>query len=757
MWRIKSVEVKNFKGFENFEIDFSNNKVIILGGKNGYGKTTIFDAIELVVTGRIERMSGYCQLFDQRKNLNNDEYKPLIFNVNDDYVKVAITLVNDNRIITLYRQALSKDLRNPVSFEMFSELHKVENGDDIIVEGEDLWKGEMSTLYNNYSFIHYISQEEATSFLKSSQKDRSQMLKSLFNTSVYDAKLAKTTAFKKVIDKLISKEKENRAIKISELENLKKFKFEQELKQTAYISIFDNIDILWDVESPQLTNEDFLLLLRDGGEIDTLSLYISERSNIKQYKLNKTINRLRDELKDLAFFIYYKDNPLLEGFTRVLNEMKPSIENLSSDTIEEFKFDIPDEVLQSVEIPDYLPRLVEMKKEHKELSEYDKSWSDLLGKRDIVARKLLSDHNLLIREESQHKCPLCGTIFPDVDSLLKNINKTSQLQYSVSDKMNTMFMKNIYVFRNDIMENVLSRSISFYESKGITKEDVKRYVEVKNRQYENLEDLQHIIKMKFIPEDTLEQTEEKLCLTFNTLYKEIAEIDDINRLLDYDLRYGKYIRSDITLDDIKNKKNYLFSVWNHKLFTNIDSLEKEIEEYSKKLEKYTKLSSETVKVHKAIKSAKKEYLDRIVNNVEILFFIYSGRIMQDCYYGRGLFIDTDLEGNNLFLSSKQDSHVDALYNMSSGQLVASMIAFTMAINKLYSTVPILAIDDPLQTIDDINMWGLMETIRRDFRDYFMLFSTHEDRYGEFLRYKFDKMGIKAKFYNVKDYRENREE
>lgn len=52
--------------------------------------------------------------------------------------------------------------------------------------------------------------------------------------------------------------------------------------------------------------------------------------------------------------------------------------------------------------------------------------------------------------------------------------------------------------------------------------------------------------------------------------------------------------------------------------------------------------------------------------------------------------------------------------MSSGQLVSIAVAFLLSLNKLYDKSKFLAIDDPVQTIDDINFGGLIETIRHEF-------------------------------------------
>ena len=56
---IKRLYVENYKLFSRKEIDFSNALLSVFDGPNGYGKTSIFDAVELLVTGKISRVKDF--------------------------------------------------------------------------------------------------------------------------------------------------------------------------------------------------------------------------------------------------------------------------------------------------------------------------------------------------------------------------------------------------------------------------------------------------------------------------------------------------------------------------------------------------------------------------------------------------------------------------------------------------------------------------------------------------------------------------
>ncbi|MEE6132822.1 SMC family ATPase [Priestia sp. GS2] len=72
---IGKIILNNFRIFRGIhEFDFSNKKVIVVEGPNGHGKSTIFDAINWVISGRISRYVGSSEHQQFNYIINNDAY-----------------------------------------------------------------------------------------------------------------------------------------------------------------------------------------------------------------------------------------------------------------------------------------------------------------------------------------------------------------------------------------------------------------------------------------------------------------------------------------------------------------------------------------------------------------------------------------------------------------------------------------------------------------------------------------------------------
>ena len=78
MITINRLYIENYKLFSQKEIDFSGALLSVFDGPNGYGKTSIFDAIELLITGKISRIKE-CESIDGKTG-----YKTIFFAQNSE-------------------------------------------------------------------------------------------------------------------------------------------------------------------------------------------------------------------------------------------------------------------------------------------------------------------------------------------------------------------------------------------------------------------------------------------------------------------------------------------------------------------------------------------------------------------------------------------------------------------------------------------------------------------------------------------------
>lgn len=57
-WKIVRIKASSFKAFKQVTLNLDGSSLLTLDGPNGYGKTSIFDAIELLLTGKIKRVEN---------------------------------------------------------------------------------------------------------------------------------------------------------------------------------------------------------------------------------------------------------------------------------------------------------------------------------------------------------------------------------------------------------------------------------------------------------------------------------------------------------------------------------------------------------------------------------------------------------------------------------------------------------------------------------------------------------------------------
>ena len=146
-----------------------------------------------------------------------------------------------------------------------------------------------------------------------------------------------------------------------------------------------------------------------------------------------------------------------------------------------------------------------------------------------------------------------------------------------------------------------------------------------------------------------------------------------------------------------------------------------------------------------------DYKNITLKQLRVPLLIYTGKILQDYQNGLGVFVSKD----EMRFVSNGDAKHDILNTFSSGQLSGFVLAFLFAMNKQYikassDDIGFILIDDPVQTMDDINISSLIEVLRNDFSDKQIILSTNEMDKENYILYKFYKYNKIGQSFNVKE-------
>lgn len=749
--KILRLQLRNFKGFSQLDMPLSADSVI-LGGMNGFGKTTLFDAIELLFTGKIGRLDSYCRTLTNRKYSLSQNVVPLVNNMEDDTVSVSGLISIGEKKMFIKRQAMVTDMKNPINFSPFDTLYYLdaEMKDYVPLDAKSVKSLQLDKLKNDYNFLNYLSQEETLSFLKCKDADRAQSLQSLFNTERFDLPMEK-------IMKIIKALNDNMGSKQSKIKQLDKDISQLQQKRGSestcinYIQLCKN-DSEWDQEKPNLSYEDYNSFVSEGGVLDNLNYYIKYEKDFRQYNKNGIITHLLlpNTIDNIIFYIKSKNSIGIFNQYKKWRELRKLLLDSTVSTLGSIKLsdlDFFKGMVTAECISESKEKVGTFRNAAKASGDLRILVSDLISRRDSFVN-VISSYKGSINISS---CPVCGTAYKDASQLwnsIINYKDKFEGQFADINKGLTSHFENLKKY---LIDALVSPIDNFFAEKGINDDMLTRFT---LQDTVALEKDIKILEQLSVNIDTSKQEQELLNDIENQLKKMTATVpDDINyQLLTQTYNsYVRYLNTELFTDEnIENKRQYLISQWNMRASEMLkdklkmkDKLDKDIEIFNDKKTKITLLNKE-------LKAQHAKYLNKVIDNIQILFYIYSGRILQESYFGRGLFLKPEIEKKRiLFVSGKyNDNELDALYNMSSGQLVAVAISLMLSLNKLYSDTKLIAIDDPVQTIDDINLWGLMETLRHDFKDYFILLSTHEKNFGQLLDYKFRKMNMNSQYIDM---------
>ncbi|MCB9062328.1 MAG: AAA family ATPase [Halobacteriovoraceae bacterium] len=772
-FRIERIGIDNFKIFSKyFEQSFNGNDLIVFDGPNGFGKTSVFDAVELALTGIIRRLDIYD---DAVKNKMKAHSFPFINSESRDFF-IKIELVSDSgRLIIcryLKKEQIGQKDKGKIKWERIC-LGKLNSWDDSYENATDLNQKQLEGLLGIreldriFNVFFYVQQEENTFFLKRSENDRKEYLNILFDVEKESKLLEK-------IKKLLKFQKDY----VSEIEvNIKKA---EEKKVTAdantkienlpYEKLFVDDEHEWDKESPDFAKITYKNVVEGIGNIQKLRQsssefkkqkealkirsYLSSPNFIKNYALREKYEDKLDEIeahinegKQIGTVLKtIKQNKHLE--VNFWNDQKSFLEGITS--------------LDIQVIVDQIKVYVDQKGNHDKLESTRTEINRY--------RKSLSEKYKEYIKESQDKkdmeCPLCGNEWTDFQGLMNGIDSAEKRFMSNNQASLKSILDNISKYVNQV-ELELQKKVDtiFYPE-----DEILTSIRTSERSKTNFAELNAFLKsnkIKILSLDKLKSIKDlkelsKSATEFQTeLEQEIESLmvieDDL--YTKFETIFVKYFEQSLEkLEKMESTKmgdklKYIAVKYLEYSNSKNTEIDKEILKLNNDKTTVVEKVKNIKKIQSVYESKIKEHISKIISDISIPFYINSGRILQEFHGGSGIFVRMGSgKSDGVKFYSDIDLENDPLYSLSSGQISSLVLAFCLTLNDVYREhyMGMLLIDDPIQTMDEINTITFIDLIRNNFSDRQFIISTHEDNFSSLVRYKFAQNDAKVSVVRMKE-------
>ncbi len=767
--KINKIRIRNFKVFKDFFIDFDSLDTIVFDGPNGFGKTTIYDAIELVFTGKIRRYSALKSgLIDNRQTFTEN---PFYYEdaAEGENISIQIQLTSNQIVYILERVAQFDQIDGTIDFGIYNLYTKTDfdAGESTLIEDEQAYLSEIfgTNYHSNFQFLNYVEQEECLFLLKNSDKNRKNHIAHLFDLKEFELKIKRIETLKRRIDLLCNSAKKSEIDLLEQQIKLIKENLLTNVSESEYLKLFQNNDFDWDRENLEINNIDYQAVAGTNGILDRIKLVITRKDIFKHHRRNSGINYLfenrqlvKDYFKYSNFFARKDEFRILKDEVTALQSLISQLKNLNNQNLEN-PIDLSG---YTFIVTDYKDRFSQAKEELlnilKELSGLDRIYADISISRNLLKEKLIT---LRDNGDANGECLLCGFDWETIEGLLNQIEvKATQIRNINSDKSNR-FETSFTTFKTGILQELVDMLNQRLSNITFDTAFVDELLKIENNHFnqliKTLDFLQFdysrylnqlpiheaiILMQEFIEEITtlkVNVEEHLIELDFQDIFNQYFE--------------GKHDAIDLLpINKVEKKQNYLKYLWslsqNELLNTKNEIHIFEKQRYTDATELSSQLNLLKIKYQTSLKAFQKT----IIKDIEIIFHVYSGRIMQCFQGGLGLFIFSEKEG--IRFQSNPYKTYDAIFSMSSGQLSALIISFTLALHKKYAQNKLILIDDPVQTMDELNLFGFIDLLRNEFYNHQIIMSTHEDMMSAFMRYKFKNYNLSEKRFNMKDLLQN---
>lgn len=793
--RILEVEADNFKLFTTkFQAikNLEEADIVLLNGPNGYGKTSIFDVIEFCLTGEIARIKKYTQELAIARNevgeskiLIADESKPA-------YVKLVLREAEKTIEIRyscppqIGKRKASQENNPHKIFECFTRQIFCDD-EEIYDQEEFLERMKINGIGEWFNKCCFLSQDEHLQFLKEAKKSKAQAISFLFEIPAkWEAERDK---LEDILYRLSNRKTKNSISYIVRLEGKKKEldKKVQELSsivtsdkiidEKKYYRLFKEKNIYWDQESNYMDKTSYEKAIK---EIEELLYFAEHMEDCRNYMFNLPYKNYKKEFNggekiscteyplEYAYRFYglvareeeLEKRHMKESKEKVLIECikKKDYNNIN------WKFVTEENLLNENEVIEIQGQLRVIKNLESTHGILDKTMLSLKKARG----ELLEHTKSAIQHEiiTDDACPFCGAPYENWTELSKKIQEETEVLNNLSDdSINQIQAINEQIYMNYFAD--IEEKIKKNLQTALSEQIYQRLQEVKNYKLQIIEVQDNLNKLDLslpdVFEDSITETNKGYNNLLQDLQGKLKEIpEEVELQLDgknFKEKYDKFYDNDEkkffekTDEVFRDKKEYVKFLYYNSSLQTLEQVNKELGKITERKAQLDKIIKRLKGYQEAINEGIQEYKKKIIGDIEPLLYVYTAKILQQKFNGKSIFISMDEKIENIQLINSIKDKQDILYSMSSGQLSAVALAFLLCMNQVYSShnaSSILLIDDPVQTIDDVNMVGFVDILRYGFADRQIFISTHEQKFEWFLRYRYAKAEKRVKLFNMKE-------
>jgi len=767
--QIISLKLNNFKQYRETTINFSEGLTGLIG-KNGAGKSSIFEAITLAFYGRFET---------NKETIKNDKAS------SKDILKVELVFEDRGKTYKVIRELKGKNLKAEAEF-FIDDISKAVGAKEVNKEILKILKID----YSNFKNSFFASQKEVTSLINLSSKDKETSIRKMLGLEKLD-KLDDTIKEKlKELNKEIKIKEENllteteisellkekdelqKNLEIknskaeSELEKLNLFKEEyerlkEELKKSEilkkeYDSVNKNIDVvIGKIEETKLN------ILSVEEEIKDLAKKYEEMRNLEPQKENyiKTNKQYEEQLKIKSDFqkkielekTLKKLNENLIEYNTKNDELKISIDKLkgydqkleSHTELLKSKNDTRKSILKNSQlIKDFISKINgEIEKSSKRLKRIEE-----IGRQSNCpeCERPLENHYDKLTEKYKSEIDQNKKEIELKQNDLGGIEKELE---SLEDSIEVI-KKEIHQFESEIKRGEELKKNSDELDKKITKlnkeiteteNDLKSLADVKfdETKLEEFENLRNELKPHFEKYNDYKSKTENLPKKKNDLTELNNKLKDFDEsLLKLKTDLSNIIFNEENYEQLKQKREESENTFNvlkenlHQIKSELIFIKNKIDEIGKELEKDNKERNKINDLKRKsnlmerLKSFVSEFKSRITSQELPAISNEASRLFASITKGRYQNLRIDSSFN--FLVNREDKEVELL-TLSGGEKDLASLCLRVAISKRISALAgrtnmgFLALDEVFGSQDEDRREELLNALGKISNEFKQIF------------------------------------